>query len=517
MISQEQRELAAQVKAEKAAKAEAEKAEKAAKAEKKATAAALSKEAQRRRMPEFTEAGNAKRFVDQHAEQFRYCPDRKLWLAWDGKIWKEDEGDLQVSAAILATTEKVIDGPPSWYTRSQSSAGVAGTRVIARGKLAIANGQLDSDRMLFSCANGTIDLKARELREHRQTDFITRMSRVDYVKDATCELWEQFLKTTFAGEHRDATIAYLQRAFGYTLTGDVSEKALFFLHGSPDSGKTTLAEVFAKILGDYATTATFELFLTHKTAQHPTEIVKVAGARMAKASEANRGSVLDCARVKGLTGADGLTARGMHENFRDIDPRCKFWLLANDAPRMDSEDQALWNRIHVIPCIHSMPKSRQDRKLTSTLTSAEHAPAILAWAVQGCLEWQRIGLARPTFLERATQALREESDDLNSLFEDKLEKATGLTIEVPDAYTTYNVWAMHQQIPEFKRLTKDAFGRRMARRGFESAMVWAPAKKKSVRMYLGLGARGETVNAPQDLLDQMRRDSEAAPLFGTVN
>jgi putative DNA primase/helicase len=82
---------------------------------------------------------------------------------------------------------------------------------------------------LLNCVNGTIDLRTGTLRPHRQEDLITKQVPVAFDADAHSEEWEQFLMTAMQG---DAEVTgFLQRAVGYTLTGDDREEVLFFLHG----------------------------------------------------------------------------------------------------------------------------------------------------------------------------------------------------------------------------------------------------------------------------------------------
>jgi hypothetical protein len=54
-------------------------------------------------------------------------------------------------------------------------------------------------------------------------------------------------------DRADRLISYLQKTFGYALTGVTSEKAVFILNGGGNNGKSTLLSTFLKILEEYAT------------------------------------------------------------------------------------------------------------------------------------------------------------------------------------------------------------------------------------------------------------------------
>ena len=53
----------------------------------------------------------------------------------------------------------------------------------------------------------------------------------------------------------------LQVYFGYSLTGHTSAKAVFMLIGPRDTGKTTLLELFCKLLAEYATLVRIETLM----------------------------------------------------------------------------------------------------------------------------------------------------------------------------------------------------------------------------------------------------------------
>ena len=73
---------------------------------------------------------------------------------------------------------------------------------------------------------------------------------LQYDANARCQTWLNFLDRIFNGDAQ--LIDYLQKVIGYSLTGIVTEKALFVLHGCGDNGKTTLLEAVRSVMGDYA-------------------------------------------------------------------------------------------------------------------------------------------------------------------------------------------------------------------------------------------------------------------------
>jgi putative DNA primase/helicase len=59
----------------------------------------------------------------------------------------------------------------------------------------------------------------------------------------------QFLNKIFNGDQD--LIDYLQKFFGYILTGLTTEHAMLFFHGAGANGKSVLVSTIAGILGEY--------------------------------------------------------------------------------------------------------------------------------------------------------------------------------------------------------------------------------------------------------------------------
>ena len=113
--------------------------------------------------------------------------------------------------------------------------------------------QLDADPWLLNVVNGTLDLRTGELRPQRRLDLLTKMAPVIYDPGALCPTWEAFLWRIMGGNQD--LIDFLQRAIGYSLTGDTTEQCLFVLHGTGANGKSTLLEALWAMLGEeYAVT-----------------------------------------------------------------------------------------------------------------------------------------------------------------------------------------------------------------------------------------------------------------------
>jgi putative DNA primase/helicase len=109
----------------------------------------------------------------------------------------------------------------------------------------------------------------------------------------------------------------------------------------------------------------------------------------------------------------------LYQESFEFAPQFKLWLAANHPPRVRHDDSAMWRRILRIPFTHVIPAERRDPTVKARLRDVrESGPAILAWAVEGCLRWQEEGLGVPKLVLDATQEYRLEMDPLADFIRD---------------------------------------------------------------------------------------------------
>ena len=309
---------------------------------------------------------------------------------------------------------------------------------------------------------------------------MTHNTAIPYHPDAICPTWLWFLDGIFAADAD--LIRFVQRAIGYSLTGSTKEQVLFICHGVGSNGKGKLMNLLRKLLESLAAPAPSALLMTAKTERHPTELVILFRKRAVVAQETNEGQRFNESLVKQLTGEDAISARRMHEDFWEFEPTHKLWLATNHKPNIKGTDHAIWRRIRLIPftvTFHDPGEGEpvKDPDLETKLTA--ELPGILAWAVKGCLDWQRHGLGMPQAVKNATAHYREEMDVLAAWIADCCVVKKLTEAKAADLYVSYTGWCDAQgERPESQR----SFGLRLTERGFEQ-------KKRTGgnRYWLGIG------------------------------
>jgi putative DNA primase/helicase len=440
-----------------------------------------------------TDLGNAERFVDAHRDRVLWCPARKSFLCWDGKRYAWDErGEVvklahQTARSIFheaadAEGEEEQKAITKWALASQNESRINAMLSQARPYLAVGMEELDRNPWLVNCQNGTLDLRTGRLKDHDPTDRITKIVPEDYDPDASCPRFQRFLKEALVD---DALIQFVKRYSGYTLTGITRERLLAILYGFGKNGKTTLVELLHEVLGDYARNTDVETLLIKKYQGVGNDVAALKGARFVSAAEVEKGRRLAESKVKLLTGRDTVTARFLFgENF-DFKPEFKLWLSTNNKPVIQGTDDAIWDRIRLIPFSQRFDGPKADPKLPDKLRN--ELAGVFAWIVEGCLEWQEHGLEEPKTVTDATKQYREEMDTLAAFIEDRCVVREGIVAPATPLYKEYQMWCDDAgEKPE----TQKMFGMRLRERGFVSNKIKRGANKDR-KGWFGLGLRAD--------------------------
>jgi putative DNA primase/helicase len=346
-------------------------------------------------------------FAAQNVDHFRYVAASNQWMRWSTLHW-ETESTLAAFDESRKLCRKAGDA------RAKTVAVVV---ALARSdrRIAATAEQWDSDPALFNTANATYDLRTGSGRRASPHDYITKKTACAVaVAETPRPLWDAFLARITAGDVE--LQRFLQRYIGYCCTGFTDEHVFAFAYGRGANGKSTFINTISKVFGDYATVADMGTFLVTRDERHPTDLAKLRGARLVVAQETQKGRSWDETKIKALTGGDRITARFMRQDFFDFTPTFKLFIAGNHKPRLKTIDEAIKRRMLVIPFTVQIPADERDPKLPEKLWGEREA--ILRWCVDGCLEWQRAGLAPPEVVCSTTAEYFEDQDNVGQWIED---------------------------------------------------------------------------------------------------
>jgi len=215
-------------------------------------------------------------FSREHADDLRYTKGMD-WLRWDGQRWEIDQTHLVFDLARIVARR---------FSRDMNEPQLGSAKTIyaierlahadRRHARAVAN--WDQDIWLLNTPRGTVDLRTGELREHRPSDNITKITNASPDPHSACPLWHEFLDRA---THNDAELkGFLQRSGGASLTGSTRDHAVFVHHGEGRNGKSLYIKILDYVLGEFARTAAAETFVASPYEHHTTDLAFLRGARL---------------------------------------------------------------------------------------------------------------------------------------------------------------------------------------------------------------------------------------------
>ena len=419
-----------------------------------------------------TDAGNAKRFAQRYAKTIRYVPEWGKWITWQQTHWGIDGAGAVIELAKAAVDAIYEEGNllsdadlrVAVAKHAKSSASAARLKAMvelasSEGDLVVHASELDRHRGLLGVQNGTLNLSTGKLQPASSDDYITMLAPVSFDAQADCPTFRQFLLQIMDGNQE--LVDYLQRMFGYALSGYTSEQYLYFFYGTGANGKSTLLAVFRDLLGHryYLTLPSEAIMVRPGKSGATAELARLPGARVVVTNEIEDGTWLAESLVKLLTGGDRIAARHLYQEIFEFEPQFKLVIAGNHKPVVRNDDYGIWRRIQLVPFEVTIPTDQRDPNLPDKLRS--ELPGVLNWALHGYHQWRMRGLSPPAAVTGAVETYRKEMD----LFGQWLEECCDLNAELETtavyAYACFKNWSGFNG---FKGWTNARFGRKVKER-----------------------------------------------------
>lgn len=421
---------------------------------------------------DMTDTGNAHRLYDKYGKSIRYSYNRKKWFFWTGKQWVLDEsGEVKKLADDICEDLK----REAWSIQDQeqqeqafkfAKATANTTRKEAMVKEAqhlndipAAPEDFDGYTDYLNCQNGIINLRNGELIPHDPHFMMTKICNCEYdVEHKEPKRWLQFLDEITNGDK--ALQNYIKRCIGYSISGSNREQCAYFLYGMGNNGKSTFLDTIADMIGSYASntqpdTLMLQSRLGSSGGGANSDIARLKSARFVTCEEPTEGVRLNEGLLKQLTGGSKVTCRFLYGDEFEYTPEFKIWVATNHKPVIRGTDVGIWRRIKLIPFEVNIPKNKVDKNLKFKLR--KEFPQILAWAVEGCMLWQKEGLEEPTCVLDATKDYKQEMDLIAGFVEQcvVIDYDCNDRFVASDLFKVYSKWA--KQNNEYEMSSKKFF------------------------------------------------------------
>lgn len=394
--------------------------------------------------PEACYSWDDKGFSELFAELFRdvcrYNVTAKAWYYYNGKVWKLDEGGMQVQKMSKVFADELFlycasiedARTKSSYTKKVLRYGELKRRETlikdARDKHYISQTDLDRNLDLFNCQNGTFNLQTGEFRPHDAGDLLSKLSNVYYDPEARSTLFETFVDEIMLSDKQK--IFYLQRILGYSLTADTELETCWIFYGATTrNGKSTLCETVSHMMGGsggYALSMLPQTLAQRQnkdTRQASGDIARLDGCRFLNASEPPKRMIFDTALLKTLLGRDTIVARQLFEREYEFVPRFKLIVNTNYLPLIGDDSLFTSGRINVLTFDRHFTPEEQNRDLKRELQTPENISGIFNWCLEGLKYYREIGAEPPEAVNAATAEYRRNSDKIGLFIDDCLKQS----------------------------------------------------------------------------------------------
>jgi P4 family phage/plasmid primase-like protien len=191
-------------------------------------------------------------------------------------------------------------------------------------------------------------------------------------------------------------------------------------------------------------------------------------------AETEDGAALAESLIKSLVSGDTMAVRKLYTAPVQFTPQFKLMMLGNHKPVIRGNDYGIWRRVRLIPFKRTFKPEERDPALLDKLRA--EAPHILAWMVEGCIDWQKRGLSdTPKTIQEATGNYQEEQDLIGNWLAECCDLSPMNESSSTEIYANYKNWCLDNGLRPNSNI---ALGRRLGERGFNSrrshgASLWS--------------------------------------------
>lgn len=412
------------------------------------------------------------------------------WYVWNGRCHEPDtsgrierlvldlgaRGEIAVEAlrqkirsdciaaeASDKDTQAQLDeaGPASKYLAGlRKSAGQRSLLSVLASQLGTKPEVMDeSSPRLLNCANGTVSLESGLVTRHMPADLLTYCVDTPWYHDAQCPMFMRLVHR-MTGEVQGVT-NYALAALGYALLGENPERLIFFLNGPTSSGKSQLLYIVRTVLGSLAVESEADLITLVRHGRNARTENSIRGARLVTITETTGWMHIDEGQVKRITGEPVIAVNQHYARTVIRTPvTWTIFIATNKMPSLTDYDDAMRERVVVIPCGPTIPAHERDRRLAERILATERE-GILNLLVRSCAWYHRNGLIMPVAVQMETERYRGQQDTVANFIAECMVLCpwpADASIQKMEAWAMYQRWARGET-----HLRKQEFYEQMSR------------------------------------------------------
>lgn len=398
-------------------------------------------------------------FAREHDDRFCFDHGLSQWMVWNGTIWEKDEDRQSLDTMLQFTNRlRLLDPGPrkalATVGFNHACLEVASVdRAMARRHAAFNNAPY-----ILATPDGYVDLRTGVVTPPDRSKLVTFRTSVG-PQPGDCPQWLKFLNEAHRGQ--EEIVDWLQKLCGEALLGLQTSHHFVFFYGTGGNGKTQFLEAVKHIMGGYSSQAQEKTFTQPEGkafgGQHAQVLARLEGARLVVVSEPGEGEQWDMGRVKHWSGGGEITADMKFKDAQTFTPTGLLVLESNKKLKVDKVNNAVARRLRLVNWPHKFAGEGYDHlkieDIWKRMVEAE-GPQILAWMIKGAQRVLAEGLGSTPIITQASTAYLREQDIMGRFVEDCFEEDEHVQpgINLRDAVTVYNEWALRNEAPARKNL-----------------------------------------------------------------
>lgn len=444
----------------------------------------------------WSDVGNAERLISIYGKDIKFNVNQGKWYVWNGVNWELDNSfkvenlyrrvlrkfqkdivNINIQGDEQATS-KQKEKAKAFVLRNETDGKIKGVLNQAKTFQGVNFIESDRDDYLFNTPEATINLRNLNQKKHDRRDLITQCSNYSFNRENDkCPNWIAFLNRIFCEDQE--LINYVQKAVGYSLTGDMSEQCLFMLWGGGANGKSTFVKALEDIMGTYAATIKGET-LMEKNGQDGArgDLARLTNKRVVIASELQEGQVFNEPLLKVLSAGETLPVRFMYQEEFMLKPKFKLWIMTNKKPKVKGNDHGIWRRWRMIPFKYKFTEKEKDPNFYEEKLKPE-LEGILLWAITGYQMWKEQGFEAPQEVMEAVEDYKMDMDQVGRFIEDCCKVGEGYECTGANMYDEYINWCIAEG--ENYKMTNHKLAQDLKEKGFVNK------RKNTGKCWLGIG------------------------------
>jgi putative DNA primase/helicase len=328
---------------------------------------------------------------------------------------------------------------------------------------------LDNNVYIFICANTVLDLKQCVIRRGQASDMNSIYTNINFPMDVNTELAEECfdeLEEFFDKLFPDLDVRdYVLNYYAEALSGEHRREEFAIHTGTGRNGKSVFGNLLKITFGDYYYEPDASIYTSYNADPNsPAPVIaNIRGKRITNTQEIKNTKPLETAVIKKMCGGDTINARHLNKSPIQFNPQCKFNMSCNDIPDLDSNDDAIFRRIIVIPYI-SIFVDANDYRLDDPIKYPNHYPCdttintekLYKWAPYFLyLLWQRyIDLYRENFkqllpnnrpdaVQEATNEYKKQSNIYSNFMQEFVKFDNTKKLEFQSLYSAFRTYAIN--------------------------------------------------------------------------